>query len=61
MLKPSIITLALLFLAAPAFAEEEPTMHQVYLAAEAGKFNEAQSRWTRCCMTIPTQRQGAFC
>jgi hypothetical protein len=44
MLKHPIITLALVFLAlcftAPAFAEEEATMHQVYLAAESGKFNE---------------------
>ena len=47
MLKPHIITTALLLLAlcftAPAFAEEDATMHQVYLAAEAGKFNEAQA------------------
>jgi len=43
MLKPTLIALALLFLAAPAFAEEDASMHQVYLAAEAGKFTEAQS------------------
>ena len=47
MLKSPAITFVLLFLTvcftAPAFAEEEATMHQVYLAAKAGKFNEAQS------------------
>jgi len=47
MLKSPIIGLALLSLTlcftAPAFAEAEATMHQVYLAAKSGKFDEAQS------------------
>jgi hypothetical protein len=29
--------------ATPAFSAEDVSMHQVYLTAEAGKFNEAQS------------------
>ena len=60
MLKPSIITLALLFLAAPAFAEEEPTMHQVYLAAEAGKFNEAQSMMDKVLHDHPDSAKAHF-
>lgn len=60
MLKPSIITLALLFLAAPAFAEEEPTMHQVYLAAEAGKFNEAQSMMDKVLRAHPNSAKAHF-
>jgi uncharacterized protein len=36
--------LALSFaLVAPAFAADEPSMHQVYVAADAGKFSEAQA------------------
>ncbi len=60
MLKPSIITFALLFLAAPAFAEEEPTMHQVYLAAEAGKFNEAQSMMDKVLHDHPNSAKAHF-
>lgn len=60
MLKPSIITLVLLFLAAPAFAEEEPTMHQVYLAAEAGKFNEAQSMMDKVLHDHPDSAKAHF-
>ena len=60
MLKRSIITLALLFLAAPAFAEDEPTMHQVYLAAEAGKFNEAQSMMDKVLRDHPNSAKAHF-
>lgn len=60
MLKPTIISLALLFLAAPAFAEEEPTMHQVYLAAEAGKFNEAQSMMDKVLHDHPDSAKAHF-
>ncbi len=60
MLKPSIITLALLFLATPAFAEEEPTMHQVYLAAEAGKFSEAQSMMDKVLHDHPDSAKAHF-
>ncbi len=60
MLKRSIIALALLFLAAPAFAEDEPTMHQVYLAAEAGKFNEAQSMMDKVLHDHPNSAKAHF-
>ncbi|HEY8095501.1 MAG TPA: tetratricopeptide repeat protein [Methylobacter sp.] len=60
MLKPSIITLALLLLAAPVFAEEEPTMHQVYLAAEAGKFKEAQSMMDKVLHDHPDSAKAHF-
>ena len=60
MLKRSLITLALLFLAVPAFAEDEPTMHQVYLAAEAGKFNEAQSMMDKVLRDHPNSAKAHF-
>ena len=64
MLKSPIITFALLFLAvcftAPAFAEEEATMHQVYLAAEAGKFNEAQSMMDKVLRDHPNSAKAHF-
>jgi hypothetical protein len=60
MLKTAIITLALLFSAVPAFAEEEPTMHQVYLAAEAGKFNEAQAMMDKVLHDHPNSAKAHF-
>lgn len=63
MLKP-IITLALLFLTvgftAPTFAEEDATMHQVYLAAESGKFNEAQSMKDKVLRDHPNSAKAHF-
>ncbi len=55
-----MITLALLFSAVPAFAEEEPTMHQVYLAAEAGKFNEAQAMMDKVLRDHPNSAKAHF-
>ena len=47
MLSRGLINIAVLFLTlgftTPSFAEADATMHDVYLAAEAGKFAEAQS------------------
>lgn len=60
MLKRSIIALALLFLSAVAFAEDEPTMHQVYLAAEAGKFNEAQAMMDKVLLAHPNSAKAHF-
>lgn len=60
MLKPTTITLVLLFLAAPAFAEEDASMHQVYLAAEAGKFNEAQSMMDKVLRDHPNSAKAHF-
>jgi hypothetical protein len=64
MLKNTLITSALLFLAlcltAPAFAEEEATMHQVYLAAESGKFNEAQSMMDKVLQDHPNSAKAHF-
>lgn len=60
MLKTAMITLALLFSAVPAFAEEEPTMHQVYLAAEAGKFNEAQAMMDKVLRDHPNSAKAHF-
>lgn len=60
MLKIGITILALLFLAAPVFAEEEPTMHQVYLAAEAGKFTEAQAMMDKVLLAHPNSAKAHF-
>ena len=64
MLKSPVITFALLFLTvcctAPAFAEEDATMHQVYLAAEAGKFNEAQSMMDKVLQDHPNSAKAHF-
>jgi len=64
MLKSPVITFALLFLTvcftAPAFAEEDATMHQVYLAAEAGKFDEAQSMMDKVLSDHPNSAKAHF-
>lgn len=60
MLKRSIMIFALLFLTAPAFAEDEPSMHQVYLAAEAGKFSEAQAMMDKVLKTHPNSAKAHF-
>ncbi len=64
MLKSPIFTFALVFLiacfSAPAIAEEEATMHQVYLAAEAGKFNEAQSMMDKVLRDHPGSAKAHF-
>ena len=64
MLKPLITSLALLFLSisftAPAFAEQDATMHEVYLAAEAGKFNEAQSMMDKVLRDHPNSAKAHF-
>jgi len=64
MLKPLIRIFALLYLTlcftAPAFAEEDATMHQVYLAAESGKFNEAQSMMDKVLRDHPNSAKAHF-
>jgi uncharacterized protein len=64
MLKSPVITFTLLFLTvcftAPAFAEEDATMHQVYLAAEAGKFDEAQSMMDKVLSDHPNSAKAHF-
>jgi len=64
MLKHPIITPALLFLAlcftVPAFAETEATMHQVYLAAKSGRFNEAQSMMDKVLRDHPNSAKAHF-
>ena len=64
MLKSPITGFALLFLAlcfsAPAFAEAEATMHQVYLAAKSGKFDEAQSMMDKVLRDHPNSAKAHF-
>ena len=64
MLKSLITALTLLFLTlcftASAFAEEDATMHDVYLAAESGKFNEAQSMMDKVLSDHPNSAKAHF-
>lgn len=64
MLKARFMTPVLLFLAlcfaTVAFAEEDASMHQVYLAAEAGKFNEAQAMMDKVLKDHPNSAKAHF-
>lgn len=64
MLKPFIISFVLLLLAlcftAPASAEEDATMHQVYLAAESGKLEEAQAMMDKVLRDHPDSAKAHF-
>ncbi|MCX7101602.1 MAG: tetratricopeptide repeat protein [Methylobacter sp.] len=64
MFKPSLATALLLLLSvcftAPAFAEEDATMHQVYQAAEAGKFAEAQAMMDKVLRDHPNSAKAHF-
>jgi hypothetical protein len=56
--------MVMLFLAlcftATSFAEGDPTMHEVYLAAEAGRFNEAQSMMDKVLRDHPNSAKAHF-
>ncbi|MGZ5052359.1 MAG: tetratricopeptide repeat protein [Methylobacter sp.] len=60
MFKPAIMILALLFSAAPVFAENEPSIQQVYDAAEAGKFSEAQAMMDKVLREHPNSAKAHF-
>ena len=45
---------------APIFAAEDASMHQVYLAAEAGKFNEAQSMMDKVLRDHPNSAKAHY-
>lgn len=61
MLKKVLMALAaaLVFAAAPAFADE-PTLHQVYQAAEAGKLDQAQSMMREVLQAHPNSGKAHF-
>ncbi|ADI30385.1 tetratricopeptide repeat protein [Methylotenera versatilis] len=60
----SLIQLAALLIpisfTAPAFSAEDASMHQVYLAAEAGKFNEAQSMMDKVLHDHPNSAKAHY-
>jgi hypothetical protein len=64
MIKPTFPSIALLFLfyclSAPTFAEEEASLHQVFQAAEAGKFKEAQSMMDIVLKNHPNSAKAHF-
>lgn len=47
-------------LTAPVFAAEDASMHQVYLAAEAGQFNEAQSMMDKVLHDHPNSAKAHY-
>jgi tetratricopeptide (TPR) repeat protein len=64
MFKSTLMTLALLFFAlgltGPVLAEEDATMHQVFLAAESGKFDEAQAMMDKVLRDHPKSAKAHF-
>ena len=54
-----LLSAAVLF-AAPAYAAEDATMHQVYVAAEAGKFAEAQAMMDQVLLDHPKSAKAHF-
>jgi hypothetical protein len=59
LINPTLLFLAFCF-TVPVFAEEDATMHQVYLAAQAGKFNEAQSMMDKVLSDHPNSAKAHF-
>ena len=64
MLKLSFPSIALLIfaccLSAPTYAEEDASLHQVFLAAEAGNFKEAQSMMDNVLKNHPNSAKAHF-
>lgn len=64
MSKPNVIRMGLLSLAllcaAPVYAAADPSMHEVYLAAEAGKFSEAQAMMDKVLLDHPNSGKAHF-
>ncbi len=54
-----LLTVAILF-AAPVYAAEDATMHQVYVAAEAGNFDEAQAMMDKVLRDHPKSAKAHF-
>lgn len=62
MIRATMLALAVTF-AVPAtsvFAADDPTMHQVYVAAEAGKFEEAQAMMDKVLRDHPNSAKAHF-
>jgi uncharacterized protein len=64
MLKRSINTIAVICLTlcftAPSFAEGDPSMHEVYVAAQEGKFTEAQAMMDQVLKDHPNSAKAHF-
>ncbi len=64
MLTPSFPSITLLFLAyclsTPTFAKDDASLHQVFLAAEAGNFKEAQSMMDNVLKNHPNSAKAHF-
>jgi len=64
MLKPTLPSIALLFfaccLSTPTYAEDDASLHQVFQAAEAGNFKEAQSMMDNVLKNHPNSAKAHF-
>ncbi len=49
-----------LFISTSSFATEDPSMHEVYLAAEAGKFSEAEAMMDKVLKDHPNSAKAHF-
>lgn len=58
-IKVACLALAVFFIE-PTFAADDATMHQVYQAAEAGKFNEAQSMMDKVLRDHPNSAKAHY-
>lgn len=56
----STLLVSALALAGPVIAAADPTMHEVYLAAEAGKFTEAQAMMDKVLKDHPNSAKAHF-
>ena len=55
-----IVLAATMFCVAPVFAAEDATMHEVYTAAQAGKFDEAQAMMDKVLRDHPKSAKAHF-
>jgi hypothetical protein len=58
-LRLAVLPIAI-FCATPVFAAQDPTMHQVYLAAQAGKYEEAQAMMDKVLREHPNSAKAHF-
>jgi hypothetical protein len=56
----SCLLLASVMLAGPSLAADEPTLHQVYQAADAGRLNEAQAMMDKVLRNHPDSAKAHF-
>ncbi|MBY0578091.1 MAG: tetratricopeptide repeat protein [Burkholderiales bacterium] len=58
--KSAIVLAAAVLLGGPAFADDSPSLHQVYQAAQSGRLDEAQKMMTRVLQEHPNSAKAHF-